>query len=201
MHVLSQQAHSDGGTHFTPDNIRYYASYLHSSVDIQDRVIHIGPGSTDEKLLEIPIGHIDPHDTIIITVGLNKSHPNTPADFDPKIGISDGSNTNEFIINDIGNHAFSPPCYVVSGVYDDTRVSATAQTPSTFKLTFTPFFKYGACETAQDGGYINTGRFNTQIDVSKPLYLTVFRSDAAENMYFHYFNVQIFQKQWSRTQK
>ena len=68
--------------HFTPDNIQYYASYLHSSVDIQDRVIHIGPGSANEKLLEISIGHIDPHATIIITVGLNKSHPNTPADSD-----------------------------------------------------------------------------------------------------------------------
>ena len=179
--------------HFTPDNIRYYASYLHSSVDIQDRVIHIGPGSANEKLLEIPIGRIDPHATIIITVGLNKSHPNTPSvDSDPQIGISDGSNINEFYLNDVGNYATFPPCRVVAGVHDDARVSATARTPSTFKLTFTPYFMYGACETAQDGGYINTGRFSTQIDVSKPLFLTVFRNSAAENMYLQYFNVQIF---------
>ena len=96
-----------------------------------------------------------------------------------------------FYLNDVGNYAAYPPCSVVSGVHDDARVSSTARTPSTFKLTFTPFFKYGACETAQDGGYINTGRFNTQIDVSKPLYFTVLRNDAAENTYFHYFNVQI----------
>ena len=202
LYMSFLQAHSDGGVHFTPDNIQYYASYLHSSVDIQDRVIHIGTGSAKEKLLEVPIGHIDPHDTIIITVGLNKSHPNTPSvDSDPQVAISDGSNTNGFELTDVGNYAVLPPCYVVSGVHDDERVSATAQTPSTFKLTFTPFFKYGACETAQDGGFINTGRFNTQIDVGKLLYLTVFRNHAAENMYFHYFNVQIFQKQQWRTQK
>ena len=187
------QAHSDGGVHFTPDNILYYASYLHSSVDIQDTVIHIGPGSANEELLEIPIGHIDPHATIIITVGLNKSHPNTPVDSDPRVGISDGSNTNVFYLVDVGNYAAYSPCYVASGVHDDERVSATAQTPSTFKLTLTPFFKYGACETAQDEGYISTGRFNAQIDVGKLLYLTVFRDNAAENMYFHYFNVEIFQ--------
>ena len=67
--------------HLTSDNIRYHASYLHSSVDIQDRVIHFGPGALHDKLLEIPIGQFDFHATIVITVGLVKSHLNTPTNW------------------------------------------------------------------------------------------------------------------------
>ena len=97
-----------------------------------------------------------------------------------------------FYLSDAENYNNSPPCRVYYGLHDDALVSATAQAPSTFKLTFTPFFKYGACETAQDGGYINTGRFYTQIDVGKQLYLTVKGHNGAEDMYFYYFNVQYY---------
>ena len=73
----------------TPKNIEFYATFLHPGVDIQDRVIHFGPGVRGEKLIEVPIGRIDPHATIVITVGLVKSHPNTPSvDSDPLVGIS-----------------------------------------------------------------------------------------------------------------
>ena len=178
--------------HLTSDNIRYHASYLHSSADIQDRVIHFGSGALHDKLLEIPIGQIDFHATIVITVGLVKSHLNTPTDFDPRIGISDGTNDNLMLIVDKGNYPGSPPCYPYPGSHDDARVSSGTEAPSMFKLTFTPFYKYGACETAQEGGYINTGRFNTQLDTSKPLYLRMYRFDAVEQYYFNYFDVEIY---------
>ena len=57
------------------------------------RVIHFGFGVTkDEKLLVVPIGEIDPHATIVVTVGLDKSHPITASvDCDAAVGISDGS--------------------------------------------------------------------------------------------------------------
>jgi len=45
---------------------------------------------------------------------------------------------------------------------------------------------------AQEGGYINIGRFNTQLDITKPLYLRVERSDANEQVYYHYFLVEIY---------
>ena len=81
------------GLHLTPDNIVYWATFLHSSATI-DRVIHFRSGTLHEKLLEVPLGQIDPHATIVITVGLDNSHPNTLTDSDPRIGISDGDNTN-----------------------------------------------------------------------------------------------------------
>ena len=139
----------------------------------------------------MPLGQIDPHATIVITVGLDNSHPNTPTDHDPYIEISDGSNTNLILMVDRSNYN-DPPCRLFNGIHDNTLVSSGTKVPATFKLTFTPFYKYGSCETAQEGGYINTGRFNTQLDITKPLYLRVERSDANEQLYYHYFLVEIY---------
>ena len=180
------------GLYLTPDNIEYWATFLHSNATIQDRVIHFGTGTTNEKLLEVPLGQIDPHATIVITVGLDNSHPNTPADSDPVIAITNSRNRNVMSIRDLGNYGSAPPCRPASDTQDGTLVSSGTKVPATFKLTFTPFYKYGSCETAQEGGYINTGRFNTQLDITKPLYLRVYRDQAPEEYYFHYFLVEIY---------
>ena len=177
----------------TPDNIRYFASYLDSSVDIQDRVIHVGPGTAaNEKFLEVPLGEIDPQATIVVTVGLDKSHPNTPADSDLYIAISDGTTENSQTIVDAGNYGNVPPCRPVSAVHDAVLVSPGTPVPATFKLIFTPFYKYGACETAQEGGYINTATFNDQIDTSKPLFLRAHRGDSGEQFFIHYLGIEIY---------
>jgi len=157
QHFSTQPLSTAQGLHLTPDNIEYWATFLHSSATVQDRVIHFGTGTTGEKLLEVPLGQIDPHATIVITVGLDNSHPNTPTDTDPHVGISDGTNTNVWWITDLNNYPTYAPCLPSGGTHDDTRVSSGTKVPATFKLTFTPFHKYGSCETAQEGGYINTG--------------------------------------------
>ena len=61
-----------GKMHLTPSNIQKLASYLHSTVDIQDRLIYVGPGSSSDLLMEVPLGQIEPRATIVITVGLDK---------------------------------------------------------------------------------------------------------------------------------
>ena len=180
----------------TPKNVEFYATFLRSDVDIQERVIHFGSGVANEKLLEVPIGEVDQHATIEITVGLKKSHLNTASDTDSVVGISDGTNENLFIIVDVNNyHLYGhSPCWPFPGTHDNAPINATgSQVPSTFKLTFTPFSKFGFCETAQEGGYINTATFNSQIDITKPLFLTVKRHGTLEQYYYHYFKVEIYE--------
>ena len=92
---------------------------------------------------------------------------------------------------DVDNYPAYSPCEVWPGTHDSTQITAGTQVSSTFKLTFSPFDKFGFCETAQEGGYINTGTFNSQIDITKPLFLIVKRSGATEQYYFHYFMVEI----------
>ena len=55
---------------------------------------------------------------------------------------------------------------------------------------FQPFHKYGACYTAQDGGYVNVGRFNEQLDASKGVSLLVERGDATETYRYYYFLIE-----------
>ena len=55
---------------------------------------------------------------------------------------------------------------------------------------FQPFHKYGACYTAQDGGYVNVGRFNDQLDTSKGVSLLVERDHAPETYRYYYFLIE-----------
>ena len=178
----------------TPYNIEFLATFLSPTAAIEGRVIYFGPGAAiDEKLLTVPIGLIDPHDTVVVTVGLNKSHPNQPnVDSDPNIGISDGDNENLFEIVDANNYPRWPPCRPRPGSQDDNRVDAGTLVAGTYKLIFDPFNQLGICESAQEDGYINTGTFEAQIDVTKPLFLTMNRQNAKEEYYIHYFNVEIY---------
>ena len=160
----------------------------------------------NEKLLEVSLGEVDTRATIIITVVLDNSHPNTPTvDSDLIIGISDGTtqnvqiipnirnyHSNIQIISDIRNYAGYPPCHALNGDQDNRLVSTGTKVPAVFRLIFTPFFRYAACETAQEGGYVNTGRFHDQIDTAKPLLLHVLRSDAGEQYFIRYLKVEIY---------
>ena len=175
----------------TPNNIRYFASYFDGNSN--GRVIHFGPTEGDEKLLEVPLGEIEPQSTLVITVGMDKSHPNGPVDSDIFIGISDGTINNVHIMHDVNNYLQAPPCLPIKGTHENHMVSTNTSFPATFKLMFTPFYKYTACETAQEGGYINTGTFNDQIDTTKPLSLRVFADDEPGEQYFvYYIKVEIY---------
>ena len=179
--------------YLTPDNIRYWASHLHSSADIQQRVIHFGPGAENDLLIEVPLGEIDPRATIVVTVGLDEFRMNSAAaDSDPRIGLWDGTSNNTQIIHDVDNYNL-PPCQVIDSTAQDGKLVPTdTPFPSVVKLTFIPFYRYAACETAQHGGYINTGTFRSQLDTTKPLFLIVLRQHGSEEMFFRYFRVETF---------
>ena len=90
-------------------------------------------------------------------------------------------------IVDKNNYLISPLCTIWfgTGTQDNAGVSSTTLVPTTTKLTFSPFCKYGSCETTQEGGYINSARFTTQLDVTKPLFLQVVRYGRTEESVFY----------------
>ena len=84
------------------------------------------------------------------------------------------------------------PCELLFSEQDDERISPGTLVLGTFKLTFDPMNKYGACESAEDDGYINTGTFHSVVDLTGPLYLCMDRDDEDEEYHFYYFLIQIF---------
>ena len=172
----------------TPGNVRYLANFIASSATIDSRSIRFGSGTANEKLLQVPIaaaGELDAHASIRVAVGL------TPVigDSDPRVGISDGVNVNRFYIADTGNYAAYPPCGVDDGSHEDNRVT-TRRVSSQFTFFFSPFYKYGACSSAQDGGYLNVGTFNSQVDPTTGLSVLIQRTDALEQYQFNYFLIK-----------
>ena len=93
---------------------------------------------------------------------------------------------------DTGNLNGLAPCRPINGAHEDNRVTER-NVPGQVTLMFQPFHKYGACYTAQDGGYVNVGRFNDQLDASKGVSLLVNRNNAAEVYRYYYFFVEIMQ--------
>ena len=169
----------------TPGNVRYLTNVIHSSATINSQSICFTTGTANEKLLQVPIaaaGELDAHTSIRVTVGL------TPVigDSDPRIGISDGVNVNRFFIADTGNYGDTAPCSIDEGSHENELVTTHRVTPQ-FTFLFSPFYKYGACSSAQDGGYLNVGTFNKQVDPTNGLSLVIQRSNALEQYQFNYF--------------
>ena len=97
---------------------------------------------------------------------------------------------NRFRIVDTGNYGNDPPCHALEGSHENNRVT-TRRVSSQYTLLFTPFYKYGACSSAQDGGYLNVGTFNKQVDPTTGLSLVIQRSGALERYHFNYFLIEI----------
>ena len=76
----------------------------------------------------------------------------------------------------------------------ENNLVTTRRVPPQFTFLFSPFYKYGACSSAQDGGYLNVGTFNKQVDPANGLTFVVYRHDDAPEQYkFSYFLVETLQ--------
>ena len=75
-------------------------------------------------------------------------------------------------------------------IIDIEHVSPGTLVSGVFKLTFDPMNKYGACESARDDGYMNTGQFYSVVDLTGPLYLRVDRDGKDEEYHFYCFLIK-----------
>ena len=148
-------------------------------------VMQFGPfqNAQFEKILEVPLGSIETHASIRLTVGLDSTAANVPTDHDLTFAISDGTNENQITTVDPGSYIDTSPCRLLAGTHTNNLVSRNVQYPAQFTMIFRPFFKYGACYTAQNGGYVNVGKFAAQIDTTKPLSLVVRRDNDPGEQY------------------
>ena len=176
----------------TPNNLRHYASFIHPSVSIRDRLIHVGKNNPEAVVIKIPLGKIQPgaHSAIKVTVGL-KPGPAT-VDSDPNIGISDGTKYNRFFLVDPTNFHVHTPCSASRASQDNILVPTNTKQGSVYQMIFEPAQSYGACTTGYENGLINTAQFNDRLDLSKDLSIVVRKDDESPEEYdFYYFIIEL----------
>lgn len=140
------------------------ADYVHRDTVIKETYMEFS-APTAYKLMDVNLGTIEPNSAIVATIGLDNDY--SP----PNVLIGDYSKSNLFY--NVGEEHYNrlPPCRLDdASSTDDRLVSTDSEEPGTYKFTFVPSERIGICETAQDDGYINTGKFRDQLDMSKPIY-------------------------------
>ena len=172
-----------------PSNVKSVAEYISPSADIQEKVIHFGPGdSPREDLLRIPLrGRACSDSTVVINVGIENEYPNEHVQY-LYVGLADEVASNMFIIVGKKQYDSYPPCYPDAPNVDDTRVSGDV--PNTFKIVLIPREKYGYCETAQEGGYLCSGIFDNRVLMDNP-FILLRRWGVNENYYLRYLTIEV----------
>ena len=159
-------------------------------ISINNKLVHVPAGAFNSRFLTVPLagpGDLTIDTAIRVTIGLKPKN----TDSDPAFGFTDGTEVNEIILHDKLNYRNCPPCYLSNGVQQNTLVPANTPPFTEVTLTFQPYRKYGTCHTAQNGGYVNVGTFNAQLDITKGLSLVARRHHATETYDFYYFHVEI----------
>ena len=178
------------GLVITADNVRQYASYIHSSVTIRDRLIHVSSGNPDVAFLKFNLGKLRPDTTIKVTVALKPGPANV--DSDPIIELNDGTKFNRFSLLDPTLWRHYSPCLARRASQDNTLVPAGTKQGSIYQMIFGPDKGYGACTAGYENGYINSARFTDKLDLSKEISVVMRKDDDPPEEYnFHYFIIEV----------
>ena len=193
---LQQSLETVKAVHAVATTMELIASYVNPKAYIfhVDQWIRFdAPGPAGEKLLEIPIGQVGPEDAIVITVGIHVQFYNTPeSDINPRIGISDSKDYNLITIHNVNDYKTRPPCMLFDAITQENNlVSEGTQVSATYTLTFFPEHQYGACTSAQNDGYMNTGTFEHSLDLTQPLSVVVHGGKENEVSYFRYIQIEV----------
>ena len=171
-----------------PDTVRFYASFIDSSVSITATTIEFGSGSGGEELLRVPIavpGELNPQAMIRITVGMNPP----VADNDPIVGITDGVSRNQFaLVEDGASSGNLNPCEILGGSHNGRSAPHGDPVAGTYVMLYDPIHRFGSCST--NNGFATAGKFSDSVDASKELSLVVHRDGSPEQYVFHYFLVE-----------
>ena len=196
--ILFSQVSTVGKKIFiTPHYAQNQATFVSPVTTFNDTSIYFGPGSDRDRLLEVPLipaGRYTINDSIAIqiTAVFNGSMLNE-RDRDPEVGITDGNNRNMFWIADVNNYPRYPPCTPKYATGSPSKTLANVTVPDQFTFLFRPAERFGACSSAQQGGYVNVGIFNYPLDLSRGINLQICKHNGREDYVFYYFLAEIFQ--------
>ena len=181
---------------------------------IQDHMIITGPhalypqyieflpvtGSLFQRFLQlqlVPPNILTSTDSVTVTITIAVDNILASSqDHDPSFGISDGTSFVGFKTDDRASN----PCYHYEGtsgltltnadIVDDPTVTFQHYS-SEIKIQMRPTEKWGSCHTEHDEGYTNIANYQHLLNVTKGLYLEMYRNDAREKYRIKYPMVDI----------
>ena len=113
-------------------------------------------------VLLIDANEVDADAIIRVTVDLDSDLLTT--DNDIRVGISDGSYSNQFTIMDT---SVNQVCHPNRGSHESNTASeGRSYYPGQVTMIFQPLYKYSLCYTGHDGGHVNVGKFTTTVNPS-----------------------------------
>ena len=184
----------------TPGYAQEHATVIGSNTTFETRSIYIGSGGqAADTRLQVPIvpaGRFSANAsiTVKITAALDGSMLNQQSvDRDPRISITDGRVMNEYQIHEINNYPYHPVCRAESASGPQKTLPPTVPVPDQFTFLFKPAERFGACSTAQNGGFVDVATFNNQLDLSLGVSLRLRMQEANEDIRYYYFLVEITQ--------
>ena len=171
------------------------------------------PFTVHSKYLEIPAGKtaferliraelIAPNtltttDDVVVTLTIAMDTVLAAGDHDPIFGISDATSFIGFYAVDKGNYPSSSPCYNIEGdatntcltnrVHDSTgpRVNSRHYS-SEITIKIKPNDRWGSCHTEHDEGTVNIVNYQHALDITKGLYLQMYRNNINEKYHLKY---------------
>ena len=129
-------------------------------------------------------------DCVGITVTVTFDSKLAENDYDPRIGITDGINFNGFAV---GDPAYTVPIDGNSGKLFSKQVTAgntinAPQYSAEIKLQFKPSENWGS---AYDNNYTTIGYYQNILDLTKGLYLEMYRDHIQEKYHIRYITVDV----------
>ena len=172
------------------------------------------PFTVHSKYLEIPAGKIayehliqaeliapntlTTTDDVVVTLTIAMDTTLADSnDHDPIFGISDGTSFIGFQAVDKGNYHDHTPCFynegeatntnLINRVLDITGLKVKSRHYSSeITIQIKPNDRWGSCHTEHDEGYVNIVNYQRKLDITKGLYLKMYRSDINEKYFLKY---------------
>ena len=118
-------------------------------------------------------------------------------DHDLIFGISDGTSFVGFMVVDKDNYVNHAPCFNIEGDITGTTLSNRVNDitgakvnsrhySSEIRVQMKPNDRWGSCHTEHDEGVVNIANYQHQLDITKGLYLQMYRADAPEKYHIKY---------------
>ena len=138
--------------------------------------------------------------TVTLTIAMDTVLADS-ADHDPIFGISDGTNFVGFWAVDKNNYHDHSPCYRIEGDVANNILSNRVQDAggkvnsrlysSEITMKIKPTDQWGSCHTEHDEGHVKIVNYQHKLDLTKGLYLEMYRHSASEKYRIEYIVINI----------